>query len=124
MSITKNDLKNAAAAAASEELHVLTTIKALRDGEFIEELNDALQEAINTATDQGKPAKLTITLSISPAGRTVVIDDDIAQKLPKQAKDATIFFIDKGNTLSRKDPKQTAFPAEAGFTGQARAAGN
>lgn len=121
--ITKTDLKNAADAAASEELHVLSTIKALREGEFIDELNDALQKAIDSSTEHGKPAKLTITLDITPAGRTVVIDDKIVCKTPEPMKDATIFFIAEGNTLSRKDPKQTVFPVEAGFAGKAAANG-
>jgi hypothetical protein len=119
MSITKSDLKAAAAAAASEELPVLTTLKTLREGEFIDELNDAMQEAIDTATELGKPAKVTVTISITPAGRTVVIDDDINQKLPKAPREATIFFLGEGNALTRKDPKQTAFAPEAGFKGAA-----
>lgn len=120
--ITKSDLT--AAVAASEELPVLTTLKAMREGEFIQELNDKLQEHIDVATDLGKPAKLVISLTITPAGRTVVIEDDIKPKLPEAPKDATIFFLDKGNRLTRTDPKQTQFPAEAGFSGQAAAASN
>lgn len=118
-----NQPNNAPAAdAASEELHVLTTLKTLREGEFIDELNDALQEAIDTSTELGKPSEITIKLKIAPAGRTVVIDDDIKPKLPEASKDATIYFLDKGNKLTRRDPKQTPFPAEAGFTGAAAAA--
>ena len=116
-----NETTNATAAApaASEELAVLTTIKALRDGEFIDELNDALQETINAVSEVGKPATLTITLSITPAGRTVVIADTIKPKTPVRDKDATIFFLGTGNALTRTDPKQAKFPVEAGFTGRA-----
>jgi hypothetical protein len=112
--------KIAANEAAAEELAVLTTLKGIRDGEFISEFDDALQEAINRATDLGKPAKLTVTLDITPAGRTVTIDDDIKPKLPVASKDSTVFFLGEGNKLTRKDPKQVAFATEAGFTGGAR----
>lgn len=114
--------KTTAAPAASEELPVLSTLKTLREGEFIDELNDALQEAINTSTELGKPAEIVVKFKITPAGRTVVIDDDINPKLPKPPQDSTIYFLDKGNALTRKDPKQTQFPAEVGFKGAAAAA--
>lgn len=121
--ITKTDLKAAATeVAASEELHVLTTLKTIRDGEFIDELNDALQLAIDTATELGKPAKLTVVFAITPAGRTVVIEDDIQLKNPRAPRDATVFFLGTGNRLTRKDPKQMQFPAETGFAGAASAA--
>ncbi len=123
--ITKSDLKagtvTVSAPAASDELPVLATLKSLREGEFIQELNDKLQEAIDTATDLGKPAMLTIKLGVTPAGRTVIIDDQIGAKLPETPKDATIFFLGAGNVLTRKDPKQTQFPAEVGFSGAAAA---
>jgi hypothetical protein len=109
-------------AAAPEELHVLSVLKSLREGEFIQELDEKLQEHIDTSTELGKPAKLVIALTITPAGRTVVIEDDIKPKLPEAIKDATIFFLDRGNKLTRKDPKQAQFPVEAGFTGSAGAA--
>lgn len=111
-------------AAASDELRVLTTMKSLREGEFIDELNDALQEAIDTSTELGKPAVVVVKLHITPAGRTVVVDDEIKTTLPKAPQDGTIFFLDKGNALSRKDPKQETFPAEVGFKGGAAPAVN
>jgi hypothetical protein len=123
--ITKSDLKagtvtvSTPAPETSEELPVLATLKSLREGEFIQDLNDRLQEAIDTATELGKPAMITIKVGVTPAGRTVILDDDIKSKLPVAIKDATIFFLDKGNRLTRNDPKQTQFPAEVGFSGAA-----
>jgi hypothetical protein len=117
-----NNNDTPAAEAAAEELPVLPILKTLREGEFIDELNDAVQEAIDTATELGKPAELTVKFIITPAGRTVVIDDDIKPKLPKAPQDATIYFVDVGNRLTRRDPKQTQFPPEVGFKGAAAAA--
>lgn len=112
-------MKNQTNPAEANELPVLGYLKSLREGEFIQELNDAIQDAINASTELGKPASVTIKFNITPAGRTVVLEDDIGEKLPKAPKDSTIFFLDKGNMLTRKDPKQTQFPAEAGFSGAA-----
>jgi hypothetical protein len=122
MSITKKDLQAAAADAASEELHVITTMRTIRDGEFLADLDQALKEAINASTEFGKPAKLTVTFSLTPGGRTVVIEDDIKTKLPEASKDATVFFVAPDNTLTRTDPKQATFSTDNGFIGAAMAA--
>lgn len=113
---------SAAPAAAPEELPVLPILKTLREGEFIDELNAAVQHAIDTSTELGKAATIAIKLTVTPSGRTVVIDDEINPKFPKPPQDATIYFLDKGNRLTRTDPKQTQFPAEAGFVGRGQAA--
>lgn len=114
----------AEAAPAPEELQALTTLKTLREGEFIQDLDDKLQDAINAATELGKPAKLTITLDVIPAGRTVGVVGEINPKLPKPAAEATMFFLGAFNKLTRKDPKQATFPAVAGFAGNAAPAIN
>jgi hypothetical protein len=92
-------------AAASEELNVLAVLKALREGEFIQELQDELSELHGYVLDHGKSVSLNIKLTLSPSGRTITIEDDITPKAPKVPKSGTTFFSDKGQ-LTRRDPKQ------------------
>jgi hypothetical protein len=89
----------------SEELNVLTVMKALREGEFIQELADCLAEAHSAVSEHGKPASITIKLKINPAGRTFEIKDEISADVPKAPKETTLFFRD-GDALVRRDPSQ------------------
>ena len=88
-----------------EELNVLTTMKALRDGEFVQELQDKMDELHEFAVEHGKSVSITVKFTLTPNGRTISVDDDISGKVPKLPKEGTIFFSDKGK-FTRKDPKQ------------------
>lgn len=92
------------------ELNCLTTLRELRGGEFIHELDDALSKVCADVSEHGKSGSVTIKLTVTSTGRSLEIVDDIGAKAPKPASPGTIFFRDRDGKLTRTDPKQIALP--------------
>lgn len=93
-----------------QDLNCLVTLRELRGGEFIDELDSALRKVTDAVADHGKSGSVTIKLTVSSSGRSLEIADDIAVKTGKPAKGSTIFFRDREGQLTRDDPKQTELP--------------
>lgn len=92
------------------ELNCLTTLRELRGGEFIQELDDALSRVCAEVSERGKSGSITIKLTVTAAGRSLEIADEIGAKAPKVVTPGTIFFRDRDGRLSRTDPRQMAIP--------------
>lgn len=80
-----------------------------RHGEMQNDLSAALRDITQAAQLMGKPATLTLKITVKPAAQikgAVLIEDDISVKLPKQEKENSIFYSDADGNLLREDPKQ------------------
>jgi hypothetical protein len=80
-----------------------------RKGAVLTEASDALRACVDAVVRMGKPATLTLKLTVHPATRAgvaVVIEDDLTTKLPKTKQASSIFFSDDNHNLFREDPRQ------------------
>lgn len=86
------------------------TLRELRAGRTLEDLQDALTEAVQAVTDTGKPAEIKLALRVRPPRKGnaayVTIEDDVTVKLPKRDRGDTVFFPLADGSLSRQDPNQ------------------
>lgn len=86
------------------------TLRELRAGRTLEDLQDALTEAVQAVADTGKHAEIKLTLRVRPprkgSAAYVTIEDDVTVKLPKRDRGDTVFFPLPDGSLSRQDPNQ------------------
>lgn len=83
------------------------TLGNLQHGCTLQELDQALTEALQASADTGKQSTVTVKLTIKPNGAgTYKIIDDIKTTLPKFEKEATVLFTDRDQQLVREDPRQ------------------
>jgi len=80
-----------------------------RNGATQDELADALQELVAAVTSENKAGRLTLTVSIKPAGNSGALEVGSEVKIfpPKQTPGVSIFFATPENNLTRIDPRQT-----------------
>lgn len=80
-------------------------------GRLFDELTERLAEVVDGVRLTQKAGELTLKLKISPNGEdAVAIADEVKVKLPEPNKPKSLFFIGKGNALSRRDPRQQDLP--------------
>jgi hypothetical protein len=88
----------------------LDGLRELRQGLALDELDDALVNAVAGCRSTGKAARVTLTITVKPAAKgnvdALVLEDDVAVKLPKPERGTTILYATAENGLSRKDPRQ------------------
>lgn len=91
------------------QTNFVSTLKELRAGGALDDLNDTLTDLVATVRATGRPGKLTLTLSVK-AGKgnanQLMVDDTIAVKKPVKETETTIFFATDENVLQRNDPRQ------------------
>ena len=89
---------------------IVDTLRELRHGAMLDEASEQMAEVVKRVSETGKAGSLLIKLTVKPAGRgmvrTVVIEDDVAAKLPEADKEVTVFFPLSDGNLSRQDPSQ------------------
>lgn len=89
--------------------HFTRVLAEFRNGQSISELSAALQTAVASARETGKPAKLIYTIKIVPGQSedgAVAILDEIKTKIPEPTRKTGIFFADDDNVLHRDNPRQ------------------
>lgn len=98
----------------------LNSIATMNDGDVVNDIDDALRQAVRAALTTAKKARVTIKLDIVPAGDGVggtplfKVIDDIEVKLPKKSRTkAPVFFADDDCNLTRRNPKQEEMRLEA-----------
>ena len=92
------------------------TLREIRRGQILDDCADELAKAVRAVDETGKPAKLTIELSIKPAAKipgTYVISDKVRAKLPELPTGETILFVTVENNLSANDPRQKEMELKA-----------
>ena len=78
-----------------------------RNGATNVELTEVLREAVLAVRDTGKPAKITLALTVTPNGvERVFVDADVSSKLPKLAREKTLFYVTEDGDLTEDKPRQ------------------
>lgn len=82
----------------------------LRAGDAVRELFGKLIGLVGEVRAMGKPGELILKLKVipprQPGSASMSIIDEITVKPPKAQPEATTFFADDKNQLSRRDPRQ------------------
>jgi hypothetical protein len=84
-----------------------------RGGVLHSELSEALAEVSQAVMLHNKGGKVTLTISVKPAGNaehTVFIGDDVKVQVPQAEKPTSMFFVDDEGNVSRRDPRQAELP--------------
>lgn len=82
-------------------------------GTLDDEATLALAELVGAVGHLGKPGKLTLELTVEPAGsggRTVTIGGRVTTKPPRPAPEVGIFYVGDAGTLHRDDPYAARIP--------------
>lgn len=82
------------------------TLNEIRNGELMTEAAAAIYEGLAAVRQLGKPAKITIELTIAPQSKNLVepivtITGEVSTKLPKPDVPGTIFMIDDDGNATR-----------------------
>lgn len=91
----------------------------LRDharGTLNDEATAALADVVDAVAHLEKAGKVTLELTVEPAGsngRTVVIFGRVKTKAPEAAPEASIFYVGDGGSLHRDDPYAQRLPGMA-----------
>jgi hypothetical protein len=98
----------------------VNSIASMNNGEVVNDIDDALRQAVRAALTTAKKSRVTIKLEIVPAGEGVggtplfKVVDDIEVKLPKKPRSKSpVFFADDDCNLTRRNPKQDEMRLEA-----------
>jgi hypothetical protein len=93
---------------------ILDLLPALRGGEAVREIDEALRKGNLQMQSTGKGASVTITLAFDPVKNfpgAVTVNDTITSKLPQvQRVGGTVLFQLPDGGLSRKHPSQHELP--------------
>jgi hypothetical protein len=83
------------------------TLTALRRGELVDELAEALNELTTACADTGKVGTLTVSIKLKPgsAGQ-IEVTDEVKLKMPTPNKSSTLMFATPEGNLQRDDPRQ------------------
>ena len=93
---------------------IIETLQAVRDGEFLKELEIQFRALVDSVKETNKSGKVQITFKLTPhkAG-LMLLDDDIRATFPQPERDtSTVFFPTETNDLSRRDPRQPSLLPE------------
>lgn len=83
------------------------TVAQLRGGITQEELSEKLAEAVQMARETGKPAEVTLKLTVKPVGDgQYELRDKVTAKIPELARGMTLMFGTPDGNLMRDDPRQ------------------
>ncbi|MBL8469671.1 hypothetical protein [Methyloversatilis discipulorum] len=89
---------------------ITDTLRALRNGHFIDEASEDLARIVNAVSETGKSGKLTIEITVKKAGQgrnsALSVQATSAVKLPKQPIDDTLMFPTPDGNLLTEDPRQ------------------
>lgn len=88
------------------------TLRELRQGRTLEDLEEALGEIVRAVEITGKAGELTLKLKVRPprkgsnASSYLTVEDDVVTKIPRRDREDTVFFPLADGSLSRQDPRQ------------------
>lgn len=89
------------------------TLRDLRGGELIEQLDTSLQELVQAVQTTGGGGQVVLTIVVAPtkgAAEAVVVKDIVKLKKPEIKSAGTLMFPTPEGNLSRKHPKQDELP--------------
>lgn len=83
----------------------------IENGQFHDELTEAIYNMIAACMETRKQGKLKISLTFNPTGKgTVNVSADLDRKEPEHDRPSTVFFVGKDFSLQRNDPDQPKLP--------------
>jgi hypothetical protein len=89
---------------------ITDTLRALRNGHFIDEASEELARVVNSVAETGKSGKLVIEITVKKAGQgrnsALSVQGSATAKLPKQPVDDTLMFPTPDGNLLTEDPRQ------------------
>lgn len=77
-----------------------------------DELSEGLRDLVQRVRDTGKAGTITYVVRVETMKGTtsqLMVSDEIKLKLPEHDRQASIFFADRENNLTRNDPEQPVF---------------
>lgn len=89
------------------------TLRDVRGGGVIEDLDGKLQELVRAVQETGGSGQITLVVAVKPmrgSTEAVVVTDDIKSKLPVIKSAGTVMFPTPEGNLSRSHPKQEDLP--------------
>lgn len=108
MSTTREDPMGTTTTDPPERKPFAAVLQEMRKGGLNSEAADELAALIIACTDTQKKGSLTITLTVTPKGEFVEIEDKIAPKVPRHNTPASIFWPDANGNLTTSNPNQLA----------------
>ncbi len=86
----------------------------IRDGEAMIELAQAFHDAIANVREHGKPATISVTISVGTLGESqhklveppIIIKAKVQTKLFEPEPPATVFFVDQDGNATRNQTRQ------------------
>lgn len=90
------------------------TLNALRDGQTMNELAQAIHDATCAMREHNKPASVTLTISFEPMKgissglkeAPINVRAEVTTKLPKTEPPTTIMYLDEDNNPTRNAPER------------------
>src|SRR5262249_1707807 len=83
-----------------------------RKGAMMLEAQEKLQKVVKGISETGKSGELVIKLKILPGDQeSVVVTDDVKEKVPQKNKRGSSFFFDENGVLHKDNPTQGEFEA-------------
>ena len=72
------------------------------------ELSEGLHQLVAKVQETAKKGVLSLTVTVEPSkdGRTLIVTDKIALKLPEHDRQASLWWQDEHGNLTRSDPEQ------------------
>ena len=95
---------------------ITDVLRRLKSGTLIDDASTKMAELVKKVEETGKPAKLTITLTVKPASKAqgaVVISDKVKATLPELPAGETILFVTPECNLVANDPRQKEIDLKA-----------
>lgn len=89
------------------------TLREIRRGAILDDCADELAKCVRAVEETGKPATLTIQLTLKPASKAqgaYVVSDKVRAKLPELPTGETILFGTPEGNLQARDPRQPELP--------------
>lgn len=89
-------------------------LRSLGSGQTYDDLGTKLTEIVQAVMESHKSGELVLKLKIKANGeQSVIITDEIKQRIPEKARGETLFFTTAAGTLMRDDPRQSKLPLRA-----------
>ena len=90
---------------------IVDTLRDIREGGLISELDDAVEELVLACQRTGKVGQMTLTIKCKPEIKfnTMVLEDNLKVIAPQDPK-ATMFHVTDDMTLSLRNPRQPDLP--------------
>lgn len=91
-------------------------------GVTLAQLDHELAQLVLTVQQNRRPGSLTYKIKISPNGKGIKLEDDVAIKEPKAETGVSHLFVGEGGVLLRNDPNQLNLPLRSVDSGETQGA--